>query len=63
MIVLAGVADVAGMIATAMIVILRTGPNGAGGAPAGRAPAAAVPAAPESPFRREPPGPAKPPEP
>ena len=59
MIVPAGVADVAGMIATAMSIVRRTGPSGA----AGGAPAAAVPAAPESPFRRAPPGRAHPPEP
>ncbi|MBI1736868.1 MAG: paraslipin [Candidatus Rokubacteria bacterium] len=52
----AGVADVAGMIATAMNVIQRPGGNGRGGAPA------PSPAEPESPFRNPPPGWAKPPQ-
>ncbi|MBI2207342.1 MAG: paraslipin [Candidatus Rokubacteria bacterium] len=58
MIVPAGVADVAGMMATAMNIIRPTGPNGGGNV----APAAATSESPESPFRRPPPGWAKPPE-
>ena len=60
MIIPAGVADVAGMMATAMNIIRRTGPNGGTGTPLTGAPPA--PAAPESPFRRQPPGWAKPPD-
>jgi regulator of protease activity HflC (stomatin/prohibitin superfamily) len=50
----ASIADVAGMLGTAMNIIRRTGPNGNGGAPA------TVTTAPESPFRTPPPGWAKP---
>jgi regulator of protease activity HflC (stomatin/prohibitin superfamily) len=55
----ASVADVAGMMATAMNVIRRTGPNGGNG---GGEPAAVAAPAPESAFRRTPPGWAKPPD-
>jgi hypothetical protein len=50
----ASIADVAGMLGTAMNIVRRTGPNGNGGAPA------AVATPPESPFRTPPPGWAKP---
>ena len=60
MIVPAGVADVAGMMATAMSIIRPTGANGGGNGQG--APAAATPEPHESPFRRPPPDWAKPAE-